>query len=228
MSVHFRYPIVKIVAKSLVGIVALTPVFGAQAEICKWVDKDGNVHYAETCPEGIQGTEVEMPSPPSQSQIDAASGRYVNERPQSIAQPAGSFKNDEPLSAGTDQLLDFCVAARVNLDALSQKYPVFFDQTGRLRPELHKSVRLEFDRSGKHLNSSRRAEQVDYWKEVERINCSPDMRGSAIRSKIRQEQEAYQQRECAWWGSELEYMERKKSFHKERLHLKKLFNAKCK
>jgi hypothetical protein len=42
------------------GVVAIAIVDGVKAEMCKWVDKDGCVHYAETCPEGIDGIEIEI------------------------------------------------------------------------------------------------------------------------------------------------------------------------
>lgn len=42
------------------------------ADLCKWVDEDGCVHYAETCPPGVEGTAVETAPPPSQEQLDAA------------------------------------------------------------------------------------------------------------------------------------------------------------
>jgi len=35
---------------------------------CKWVDKEGVTHYAETCPEDVDSTEVVLPDPPTQEQ----------------------------------------------------------------------------------------------------------------------------------------------------------------
>ena len=67
-----------------------------------------------------------------------------------------------------------------------------------------------------------------YWRGMKEINCTPAVANSGLRSGIRKEKKQRQQRECDFWANELEYMERNKSFHKERLKLKKQFNARCK
>ena len=56
----------------LCGVFAIVVVDVVNAEMCKWVDKDGCVHYAETCPEGIDGIEIEIQAPPSQEQVAEA------------------------------------------------------------------------------------------------------------------------------------------------------------
>lgn len=212
----------------LIGFLILTHATNSKAEICKWVDEDGSVHFAQTCPEDVQSTEVEIQPPPLPSQIDAASSRYADVNPQTSGHEENSSETDELLAAGTDQLRDYCIEARLSLDELSQKHPVYYDQTGKLRAEPHKSVRLEFDHSGKYLNKKKRADAIKHWKQVERDSCTPEIRDSGIRSEMKRKQKERQQKECVWWASELEYMERNKSFHKERLDLKKLFNANCK
>ena len=47
------------------------------AEFCKWVDENGVVHYAETCPENAAGTAIETQTPPSQAQVNEANKRLV-------------------------------------------------------------------------------------------------------------------------------------------------------
>lgn len=228
MSAIVRYSIGNRPAALLVGVLVLTHLTGLKAEICKWMDENGGVHFAETCPEGVQATHVELQPPPSRSQVEDASSRYVNAQPQSSGQEEDPAGIDTSLTVGTDQLREHCLKAKLSLDKLSSEYPVYYDQAGALRTDRHKSVLLEFDHSGRYLDAGRRGEQVDYWKKVERNNCTPEILDSGIRQEIKQIQKKQQKKDCGWWRSELEYMERNKSFHKERLDLKKLFNANCK
>jgi hypothetical protein len=57
--------------KLSVGIMLLAncaPVLG----ICKWVDEDGVVHYAESCPEDQEGSTVDMAPQPGSAEVEAA------------------------------------------------------------------------------------------------------------------------------------------------------------
>ena len=42
------------------------------AGFCKWVDENGATHYAETCPEDVESSEVETHATPIQEQVDEA------------------------------------------------------------------------------------------------------------------------------------------------------------
>jgi len=48
---------------------------GANAQMCRWVDENGTVHYAETCPEGVNSRTVELQAPPTGAQVEAAEQR---------------------------------------------------------------------------------------------------------------------------------------------------------
>ena len=51
----------------LCGLLALVLSSLARAELCKWVDETGCVHYAEQCPPGVDSKTVEIKaSPPSE------------------------------------------------------------------------------------------------------------------------------------------------------------------
>jgi hypothetical protein len=52
------------------AIIAVSLV--VNAEMCKWVDEDGTVNYAESCPENIESVKVDIQPPPSQSQVAEA------------------------------------------------------------------------------------------------------------------------------------------------------------
>ena len=55
---------------------ALVLLLGASApgaaEFCKWVDDEGVVHFAENCPENVDGSTVRTPPPPSEAEVEAA------------------------------------------------------------------------------------------------------------------------------------------------------------
>ena len=45
---------------ALFGVGAALFFGGAQAQMCKWVDEDGTVHYAQECPEGVESKDVDV------------------------------------------------------------------------------------------------------------------------------------------------------------------------
>lgn len=212
----------------LCGLFALVVVDVVNGEMCKWVDEEGCVHYAETCPEGVESTEVEIQPPPSQAQVEEAAKRFADVKLQRNEQGETSSEPSELSTFEFDQMRDLCIQASLSLDALSQDRPVYYDELGQLQAELHKSVRFEFDRSSSYLNADARKSAYEHWNLVKQNNCTSAVSGSGIRAAIRQKQKESQLRQCEIWKTELEYMERNKSFHKERLNLKKVFNANCK
>jgi hypothetical protein len=196
---------------------------GAPGEICKWQDESGTVHYAEECPEEIESARVEIQPPPSQARIHEADSRYA-------AAERGEDSGDATVPAGSDtaRMREMCIQARLSLSSLDGNRPVYFDQRGQLQSENYQSVRNEYDRGARHLSADARARELEHWTSAEQDNCTPEVVQSGIRSDIRRRQNEHQQRECDWWGLELEYMERNKGYHAERLDLKRQFNARCK
>jgi hypothetical protein len=62
MQTPFRYLII------LAALLTLSPPF-ARAQVCKWVDENGVVHYAQVCPEDVEAKLVEIEeAPPVASQ----------------------------------------------------------------------------------------------------------------------------------------------------------------
>lgn len=212
----------------LFGVLTIVAVDVVNADMCRWVDEDGCVHYAETCPENVESTIVEIQAPPSPAQVDEANKRSADvqlerrEREEVPSEPA------ELSTINVDQMRDRCIEARLSLDALSQGKPIYYDKSGQLQAELHQSVRFEFDRDSGYLNADAIERANKHWSLVKQDNCTSAVSQSGIRSEIRQMKKEHQQRQCKVWKTELEYMDRNKSFHKERLDLKKLFNANCK
>lgn len=207
----------------VVSFVALTNVGDACAQMCKWRDEHGTLHYAEKCPQNVEGTKLEIQAPPSQALKDEADRRYAV--PGKVEAQDEAPAIEQPVS---DQALEMCIEALMSLDALRGKRPVYYDQQGQLRAEAHQSVRREFNREDRHLGADARASALKRWAAVEQNNCTPEVMQSGVKKAIKQRQKAHQQGECSWWKTELEYMEHHRGFHRERTDLKTQFNAKCK
>ena len=52
----------------------------ASGDLCKWVDENGTVHFAESCPEDVNSETVEIQPPPSQAQAAEAEKRSAESR----------------------------------------------------------------------------------------------------------------------------------------------------
>lgn len=52
----------------------------ASADLCKWVDEYGTVHYAESCPGDVNSVAVELQPPPSQAQVAEAEKRSAESK----------------------------------------------------------------------------------------------------------------------------------------------------
>lgn len=61
-----------------VFVAAIVVVGSVSGDLCKWVDEHGTVHYAESCPEGVNSVSVEIESPPSQAQVAEAQKRAMD------------------------------------------------------------------------------------------------------------------------------------------------------
>jgi len=48
----------------------------AAAQVCKWVDENGTVHFAETCPKGQPGEQVPLPETPSDQRAGEAESAF--------------------------------------------------------------------------------------------------------------------------------------------------------
>ena len=93
-----RYSITLSVAALFFAVLAVVGVDAGETGICKWVDEAGGVHFAETCPEGVTGTEVEIQDPPSREQVGETTQRssLLEETRKVQEQPADSTSEKTP------------------------------------------------------------------------------------------------------------------------------------
>jgi len=66
----------------LCGMLAIVVVDVVNAEICKWVDETGCVHYAKECPPGVDAERVEISEKPCVEDIQAAPPKISDARSQ--------------------------------------------------------------------------------------------------------------------------------------------------
>ncbi len=65
-----------------IGVMSLLVLAGTACagEMCKWVDEDGCVHYAASCPPGVESEKLALPAPPTDAQRTAAAEGYESAR----------------------------------------------------------------------------------------------------------------------------------------------------
>ena len=198
------------------------------AKMCKWEDANGVTHYAETCPEGVEGSKIDIRTSSPPVQMDETITKSADEQLQPREPEKVSSESIESSTQKIYKMRERCIEARLSLDALSQKLPVYYDSLGKIQAELWNYPHVRLERGSRYLDANAKNRAYKHWSLVRQDNCTPAVSGSGIKADIRRKQKEHQQRLCEVWKIELEYMERSKSFHKERLDLKKLFSSKCK
>jgi hypothetical protein len=159
-------------------VLLLVSVAFETAAICKWVDEDGVVHYAETCPEGLDASEVEIEPPPSQERVDAAAGRSETVRAEIHARKAQSNiektratlekQQSEETSAELNQR---CAEARWNLQILRMQLPVYYDE----EHQLHDNRSLHhywYEGPRTYLDDQQRADEILRFSAIEERTCT--------------------------------------------------------
>ncbi len=121
----------------LVGCISLAISAIATAEIYKWVDEDGVVHYSDNPPQDAESETVQLRSttPPAGSsealkrqleQSEKASERRAEKR-----RAASAAKKSKKAARGAQD--SRCFMARVRLAVLQEQLPVYRDKQGQFR-----------------------------------------------------------------------------------------------
>jgi hypothetical protein len=108
------------------------------AQMCKWTDEDGTVHYAEQCPEDVNGKNIELTEGPTREAVEAAKARSQALAEARAAREASSELDvdeerflDDGDAAGIDRAIQ-CVTALREQRILGLRLPVFYDENGQL------------------------------------------------------------------------------------------------
>lgn len=121
--------------------ICLIAVSAQAAEIQRWVDKDGNVHFSDAPPEGVVSTPVEVDPPrPNPTDVGEQRRRALLEQAETdsdqraaarAAQRNAELTQDQARALDADR----CFDARVQLAVLDQAMPVYRTSDGRYRPK---------------------------------------------------------------------------------------------
>ena len=110
----------------------------SMADMCKWVDENGVVHYAEACPEGIEGASVKTRPGPSPAEVASAQERSDAMQKQRAAAHESDLAAQQAragqVQAWHDQeeLNARCEHSFREVDLLNLDMPVYRDSGGRL------------------------------------------------------------------------------------------------
>lgn len=108
-------------------LIWLTGATVASAQIYRWVDSEGRVHYSDQLPAGTAADRVELAPAPALPPARPATGRSSGMPP-----PPAAASAPMPVAVpgpGRDQV---CAAARMDLAVLSMDRPVYRDDAGAL------------------------------------------------------------------------------------------------
>lgn len=149
----------------------------ATADIYKWVDEEGNVHYSDNPPQNAETERVQLPSTPDPKgdpsealwrrleQAEKATERRFEER-----QAASAAKEGERAAqVARDQR---CLKTRKQLISLQQRLPVYRDEEGTFRT---RSDYDAYEGEREYLDDASRTLEIDRVRHDITTNCEyPD------------------------------------------------------
>jgi hypothetical protein len=150
----------KTIALTSIGTFALMFSTCSQAEIYKWTDENGTIHYTATPPmqkqKRIKATNIE-------NEIRSAAGKY---RPPAKGSKAGSTdvrstsqddsNKDEQLAGPDKKLIKYCENQRNNLEQLKKNF---------------RNVWIDVKGQKTNLDQEQRKQKVDYLRQRIKEDC---------------------------------------------------------
>lgn len=173
----------------LLCFVLLATLVGAESEVYKWVDKEGNVHYGDVPPEGQEAQRLELEKEPPREPCDAVL-TIIEQSEKSSERRAEERRHEAALEHAAEQeRLDAegrCLFFRKQLNALQQKLPVYRDEAGFLRTVAPHDT---YEGYRQYLDDATRAREMDRYREKIAATCSdlddPDAQRLAGRERIK-------------------------------------------
>lgn len=170
---------------SMIGRVLLVPVIAGllagalgAAEVYRWVDENGVVHYTDTPPERRQAEQVEIsppaattPPPEASALEQAATNSNWYEQwlaGQRERKALERQRREEKTAVRRDQqthMLEQCAQARQRLKVLETQCPVFFDGQGILRVKCPYDTVYVFKGDFHYLSDEERASMVWHYRQ---------------------------------------------------------------
>ena len=143
----------KIILTSVIATFLLTSNFAAHAEIYKWKDSKGVIHYSARPP--AQKTKSKIKVKDIEQKIKSAAGKYRPTKSTSSNKESTEGKsntqqdqsNSVQLSAPSEKLVAYCNAQRKSLTTLKENF---------------RNIWKDLDGTEKILNQAQRKQKVDY------------------------------------------------------------------
>ncbi len=120
----------------IVCLLALAPFAGADSDVYKWVDEDGNVHFSDKPPAQADSETLHVEADAPADAAAARSRFLADERERArrraeVRQAAASV--EATAAAQREAMQERCVRARQQLISLQQSLPVYRDEDGVFR-----------------------------------------------------------------------------------------------
>jgi len=159
---------------AVLACLALLPT--ARAEVYKWVDDEGVVHYSAEPPEhGRESTELAVPTTPRTHPPATASAEpqdatpwyeqwLAEQRARRLQEKEARAEASAGKGAEQAQLLETCVQARQRLKVLETPCRVFFDGRGILRNWCRYETTYAYSGEFRFLEDDERANMLDHYR----------------------------------------------------------------
>lgn len=144
----------------------------ALAEVYKWVDEQGVIHYTDRPPEGRQSTEMALPTPP-EPQAPAATtaspaettwyDQWLTEQRERRRLQALE-REAESTARGAEQahMLEVCAKVRQSLEVLETPCRAFFDGRGVLRNWCRHQITFAYTGDFRFVEDDERASMIQH------------------------------------------------------------------
>jgi hypothetical protein len=161
-------------------ILTLAALLLGGAELYKWVDENGVVHFSETPPPDRAAAAIELaPVPAQPAAADDSSGQELTPAPgtawyeQWLAEQRERKRlekqqsKEKSLSRAEEvtRLLEQCTTARRRLEILATACPVFFDGQGVLRVKCPHDTLWLYKGELRYLSDEERATMVRHYRQ---------------------------------------------------------------
>ena len=160
-------------ARILLGLVLSLSFTGASfAELYKWVDEEGNVHYGDCPPADCKAEQIETAPGPSKEKIQRARERtqrlLENQKGQEeFRQNKAAKKRDKQVEHLAKK--QRCLESRMQLAVLLEKHlPTYIDDSGKYRAKWKYDT---YQGNREYLDESRRDSEIIKTKKIVKIHC---------------------------------------------------------
>jgi hypothetical protein len=144
----------------------------ALAEVYKWVDEHGVVHFSDKMPQSTQPETIEIPPETERAPANIGAGVYdeaIEEarawRKQHEAERQQSRDEREAREQSEHTSADSCARAIHRLNILKTPCPVFYDGAGYLRDQCP-GLYLAYAGERTYVDDSERAELIEHYSRI--------------------------------------------------------------